>query len=84
MPRIYEEGAFRVYIYLPPREHEPPHVHVVECTEGGEVLVKLGGDRAPPSLWQNHHMKTLHAREALRVVTEHIEKFLEEWKRLHG
>lgn len=83
MVKVHEQGAFRVYLYSPPREHEPPHVHV-ECTNGGEVLIKLGDERNPPSLWQNHHMRAADATEALRIGHEHQQRFLEEWRRLHG
>jgi hypothetical protein len=83
MVRVHDEGAFRVYVYSPPREHEPPHVHV-ECTRVGEVLVRLGDERTLPSLWQNHHMSAVDAREALRIVEAHQDRFLEEWRRLHG
>jgi hypothetical protein len=83
MVKVHEEGAFRVYVYSPPREHEPPHVHV-ESTEGGEVLVVLGDEETPPALWQNHHMALIHAREALRIVERKRETFLAEWRRLHG
>ena len=64
---VHEEGAFRVYVYSPPREHQPPHVHV-ECTRGGEVLIQLGDENTAPALWQNHHMSAVDAREALRIV----------------
>jgi Domain of unknown function (DUF4160) len=79
----YESGGFEVYIYAPPREHRPPHVHV-ECVEGGEVLIKLGDDSTTPSLWRNHKMREPDAREALRIVEGNQELFLEEWRRLHG
>lgn len=84
MVKLHEEGAFSVYVYSPPREHQPPHVHV-ECTRGGEVLILLGdGESTAPSLWQNHHMKAVDARQALRIVEEHQQRFLSEWRRLHG
>jgi hypothetical protein len=83
MVRVYEEGEFRVYVYSPPREHEPPHVHV-ESANGGEVLIRLGDDNNPPTLWQNHHMRAADAREALRIVTDHQQLLQEEWRRLHG
>jgi hypothetical protein len=83
MVKLYDRGGLKVYLYSPPREHEPPHVHV-ESTEGGEVLVRLGDKETPPSLWQNHHMRAADARRALRVVLEHQEHFLSEWRRLHG
>lgn len=83
MAKVDDECTFRVYVYAPPREHEPPHVHV-ECTNGGEVLVRLGDERTPPSLWQNQQMRAADAREALRIVHMHQRSSLEEWRRLHG
>ena len=83
MVKIHDEAGFRVYVYSPPREHEPPHVHV-ESVRGGEVLIKLGDDETAPSVWQNHHMSAVDAREALRVVEQNQLRFLEEWRRLHG
>jgi hypothetical protein len=82
MVKLLEDGAFRVYVYSPPREHQPPHVHV-ECTRGGEVLIRLGDQDTSPSLWQNHHMSSADARQALRIVETHQLRFLTEWRRLH-
>jgi hypothetical protein len=82
MVKVHEEGVFRAYVYSPPREHQPPHVHV-ECTDGGEVLVFLGDEGTPPRLWQNHHMRPVHAREALRIVGENQQRFLTVWRQLH-
>ena len=83
MVRIHEEGAFRVFVYAPPREHQPPHVHV-ECTHGGEVVIRIGDRELAPSLWLNHHMSAADAREALRIVEVHQLRFLAEWRQLHG
>lgn len=83
MVKACAEGAFSVYVYSPPREHGPPHVHV-ECTRGGELVVFLGTDEEGPSLWQNHHMSALDARQALRIVEQHQSRLLGEWRRLHG
>jgi len=82
MVRVHEDGGFSIYVYSPPREHEPPHVHA-EHREGGEVLIFLGDDETPPSLWRNHHMAPVQARAALRIVEKHQARFLEEWSRLH-
>lgn len=81
--KLHEEGPFHVYVYSPPREHQPPHVHV-ESRNGGELLIRLGDEATPPSLWQNHHMKVPDAREALRIVTVRQQDFLEAWRKLHG
>jgi len=83
MCEVYNRAGFRVYVYAPPREHQPPHVHV-ECANGGEVTVKLGDQDTAPSLWMNHHMKAADARQALRIVEHHQGHFLAEWRMLHG
>ena len=83
MVKVHAESAFSVYVYSPPREHKPPHVHV-ESTNGGEVLVFLGDEASPPALWQNHHMSAADAREALRIVQGNQQQFLARWRELHG
>jgi hypothetical protein len=83
MVKVFDDGAFRVYVYSPPREHQPPHVHV-ECSRGGEVLVKLGDQETAPTLWLNHHMSIADARQALRTVETHQSRFIAEWGKLHG
>ena len=83
MVKVHEEGRFQVYVYSPPREHHPPHVHV-ECSHGGEVIIRLGDGETEPSLWQNHHMSGIDARQAVRLVQKHHRRFIEEWRRLHG
>lgn len=83
MVKLLDEGSFKVYVYSPPREHHPPHVHV-ECSKGGEVIIRLGEDDELPRLWQNHHMKLKNVGEAIRLVGAHQQRFLEEWRRLHG
>jgi hypothetical protein len=83
MVKVFDDGAFRVYVYSPPREHQPPHVHV-ECSRGGEVLVKLGDQETAPTLWLNHHMSIADARQALRIVETHQSRFIAEWGKLHG
>lgn len=82
MVKVYDGRGFKVYLYSPPREHEPPHVHV-ECAQGGEVLVLLGEGGTSPVLWQNHHMKEVDARQAVRIVQEHQRRFLAEWRRIN-
>jgi len=83
MVRIHQEGGLTVYVYSPPREHKPPHVHV-ESNRGGEVLIRLGDEQSAPSLWQNHHMNEADAREALRIVETNQVRFLADWRKLHG
>lgn len=83
MGQVYNAEGFEVFVYAPPREHEPPHVHV-ESSNGGEVLIMLGDSSTAPSLWQNHHMRPADARHAMRIVEWNQQRFREEWRRLHG
>jgi hypothetical protein len=83
MVKVHQEGVFTVFVYSPPREHRPPHVHV-ECLRGGEVVIRLGSNQAPPSLWQNHHMAMADARVALGIVERLQISLLAEWRKLHG
>ena len=83
MVKIHDEGGFRVYVYSPPREHRPPHVHV-ESARGGEVLIRLGEGDTAPHLWQNHHMSPADARQAPQIVIANRDRFLAEWRKLHG
>jgi hypothetical protein len=48
------------------------------------VLVLLGGGTEAPPLWQNHHMRAVDAREALKFVERNQVQFIAEWRRLHG
>jgi hypothetical protein len=83
MARIYAENSLTVYLYRPPREHPPPHVHV-ESTNGGEVLIKLGTTTEAPSIWSVHGMRKAEVARALRMVEARQEKFLAEWRYRHG
>jgi hypothetical protein len=84
-PANVGRGKSNAYVHAmaPPQRAPETHVHV-ESTAGGEVLVLLGDEETPPTLWQNHHMKAVHAREALRIVEANQLHFLAEWRRLHG
>lgn len=46
-------------------------------------MVRLLNDE-PPLLWQNHHMRLRNVRTAVRLVEAHQQRFLKEWRRLHG
>ena len=83
MGKVFRGEGFEVFVYAPPREHEPPHVHV-ECSSGGEVVITIGDQNNAPSMSKNHHMRAADARHAIRIVEWNQERFLAEWRRLHG
>ena len=83
MVKVHQGGEFECYIYSRPREHFPPQVRV-ECARGGEAMIRLGNEVTEPCLLQNHHMRGVDVRRAIRLVRRHQHRFLEEWMRLHG
>jgi len=82
MPTVLTEGGFAIRIYLPPREHEPPHVHVVKG--GGEAVIALGNDETPPVLDRVYGMRARDVLRAYRIVEANRTRLLEAWRRYHG
>lgn len=90
MPTIIIEGAFRVRILNPPREHKPAHVHVVKSGgSDGEVLINLGqpdtndGLWGPLSLREVYGMRQKDVLQAVRLVERHLDLLRYEWRRIH-
>lgn len=52
-----------------PREHDPPHVHVVRA--GGEVIITLGDEASAPAIREVHHMTDRDVLRAYRIVERH-------------
>lgn len=79
MTTVVHERGFRVRILAPPREHGPPHAHVVKGR--GEVLVDL----EPVSIKEiRGQIKNADVVTAVRLVEKHLGALLQEWRRLHG
>ncbi len=71
--------GFRICVYAPPREHGPAHVHVLK--DGAEVLIEL----APVAVKEvRGKMKDADIVKAFRIVEEHTDVLITEWRRLHG
>jgi hypothetical protein len=81
VPTVLSVDGFRVVIYLPPREHEPPHVHVWEGK--GEVVIELATVRRPQTIRSVAHMRTPDVARAFWIVEEHTEHLLASWRRYH-
>jgi hypothetical protein len=41
VPTVFRQGSWTIRIHAPPREHPPPHVHVI-YRGTGEVIILLG------------------------------------------
>jgi len=81
VPRIFEENGFRVYILLPPREHGPPHVHVMKA--GGKIVIDLGFATGQCEIDRISGMKPKDVLRAFRIVDQSRELLLQEWSKLH-
>ena len=79
MPVVLTVAGFQVRIYLPPREHEPPHVHVVKGST--EVVITLDD---PPAVRDVLGMSGREVAQAYRIVEAHWTMLLEAWRRYHG
>lgn len=82
MPTVLRVGGFSLRINGPPREHGPPHVHVVRA--GAEVIIMLGDLEAAPEVRRNRGMDRLNRTRAYRIVEEYQELLLERWRQYHG
>ncbi len=75
-------GGFRILIFLPPREHEPPHVHV--WNSDGEVVIELAVGKKPQTIRTVAGMRTNDVTAAFWTVGEHTEYLLQCWRKYHG
>lgn len=81
MPTVLVRNGYSVRIYLPPREHAPPHVHVVRA--GGEVVILLGDAEHPPAVMEVYGMRAREVVRAYRIVDAEQDVLLETWRRYH-
>jgi len=76
MPTIFRQDGFAVMIYTD--DHLPAHVHVWKAE--GEAVINL--DDA--SIREINDMGRRDARQAVRVVEENQDSFLQRWGEIHG
>jgi hypothetical protein len=82
VPTVLRVGAFRVVIYLPPREHEPPHVHVWKGD--GEVVIELARADRSQLVREVSGMRISDVTKAFWIVEEHAAYLLTCWRKYHG
>lgn len=81
MPTVLVRDGFHVRIYFPPREHTPPHVHVVRA--GAEIVIALGSGNNAPTILEVYRMRVRDVVRAYRIVEMNQEQLLEDWRRFH-
>ncbi len=82
MPTVLRVAGFRVVIFLPPREHPPPHVHVQSAD--GEAVIELATSGASPVIRTVAGLRTPDVVRAFRVVERHHELLVAKWREYHG
>ncbi len=80
MPTVFRERGFEVAIR--PKDHEPPHVHVLHS--GEEVVILLGVGIELPRVRENRGMRLRNIRKAMNIVSANNEMFLKEWRKIYG
>lgn len=82
MPTVLRVAGFRVVIFLPPREHQPPHVHVRHAT--GEVVIELATSGRPQIIRDAVGMRNPDVATAFWIVEAHTDHLLSRWRDYHG
>jgi hypothetical protein len=81
MPRVHAENGFTIHIYPPPREHGPPHVHVLLA--GTEVVINLSVSGESISVRSIEGMLDKDVVRAARMVESCNEQLLAKWREYH-
>ena len=80
MPTVLVTQGF--YVRIRTNDHEPAHVHVSKV--GGEARIALGLNGGTPRLLTvSKEMNSRDAATALRLVIEHNEELLTQWREVH-
>ena len=80
MPTVLRQRGFEIAVR--PRDHGPPHVHVLHG--GEEVVILLGVGDNVPRVRENRGMRVRNVRKAMAIVTANNEMFLKEWQKIYG
>jgi hypothetical protein len=81
-PIVLRVGGFRILIFLPPREHEPPHVHAWNAD--GEIVIELAVGDKPQTIRTVACMRTNDVPAAFWIVGEHTEYLQQCRRKYHG
>ncbi len=76
---VHRTHGFRAVIYT--QDHEPAHVHIVGA---GRAKINLLGSDGRPEVVDVVGIKRPDIRRLVAEVTEHRDRFMREWERIHG
>lgn len=80
MPVVIREGSWRIWIF--PKDHAPPHVHVYRHGGFSKVLLPLDG--APARLIKTQRMTQRDASAAVDLVDKYATILTLAWSAIHG
>jgi hypothetical protein len=89
MSNIFEDRQNGLTVYIYTNDHIPAHVHVFPGRKGSRnqsgIKINLGSEDQAPSLVKiDRGISNRDIKNALRLVAENQEFFLQEWNRIHG
>ncbi len=82
MPTVLRANGFQIRVYPPPREHGPPHVHIVKGD--GSVIIELATTDREPRIRSVVSMRDTDIIAALRLVETHRDFLWVQWRTYHG
>lgn len=74
MPTVLRVGGLRILIFLSPREHDPPYVHVWNAV--AEVVIALAMGEKPQAIRTVAGMWPIDVTAAFWIAEEHTEYLL--------
>lgn len=77
---VLETDRWLVKVYAPPREHAPPHVHVIEKNARAEVRISL----VDLSVLGRTRMNRRSVKRIVLYVWQNHSYLVECWELLHG
>ena len=77
---VIENEKWKVKIYAPPKEHGPPHVHVIAKGEDAEVKVSL----ITLDVIGFTQFSKRTVKDIIRYIYENYEFLWNRWEALHG
>lgn len=83
MPTVFERDGWQIKVFLPPREHGPPHVHVYKA--GDVAVITLPGAEHPLTIRSiSKYMKDADVVLAVRLVEANIDACWAHWRKYHA
>ena len=77
---VLETDNWLIKVYAPPREHAPPHVHVIDRNSRAEVKISL----VDLSILGRTRLSQRSMKQIVKYVWQNHSYLVECWEKLHG